>query len=111
MKMDDLPGVSHGDDLFYLFKSFHIGQIKKDSDQDKWIQRFVKLWTNFAKTGNPTPASGADSVLEGAVWKPVGSKEIDNIFNIDHGLRCTSLDAKERERMTFWDKYHTKFGV
>nr|CAH7738335.1 unnamed protein product [Callosobruchus chinensis] len=97
MKTDDLPGVCHADDLFYLFKSFHIGQIRKDSEQDKWIQRFVKLWTNFAKTG-------ADPVLEGAVWKPVGTKEIDNIFNIDHGLRCGGLDAKEKERMAFWDK-------
>ncbi|CAH1954891.1 unnamed protein product [Acanthoscelides obtectus] len=111
MKLHNLPGVCHADDLFYLFKANHLGKIQKDSELDKWIQRFVKLWTNFARTGNPTPAPGSDLVLERAVWKPVGSTDIDFIFNIDHGLRCTGLDAAEMERMKFWNKYHTNFGV
>ena len=46
------PGVAHVDDIGYLF---HVELLDLDispsSQEYKTMQRFVKMWTNFAKTG------------------------------------------------------------
>lgn len=53
----------------------------------------VKLWTNFAKTGNPNP-------IQGVIWKPVRQNEINYV---DIGETLTSNINPEKERMEFWD--------
>lgn len=56
----------------------------------------VKLWTNFAKTGNPNP-------LEGIVWKSASSDEM-NFLDIDVELR-SSVNPDD-DRMKFWDEIY-----
>jgi hypothetical protein len=47
-----IAGVSHGDEIGYLF---HTGMLELDLDPSslefKILSRMVKLWTNFAKSG------------------------------------------------------------
>ena len=49
-------GVGHGDELFMLFKTQKIPIESVYTDTDKATsKKILKLWTDFAKTGNPTP--------------------------------------------------------
>merc|ERR1719378_1166512 len=48
--------VSHGDDLLYVFDLlWEIGDHLTDPDDLTVQNHFTTLWTNFAKTGVPTP--------------------------------------------------------
>ncbi|CAL4157831.1 unnamed protein product [Meganyctiphanes norvegica] len=48
--------VSHGDDLLYVFDLlWEVGDHLTESDDLAVQEHFTTLWTNFAKTGNPTP--------------------------------------------------------
>jgi carboxylesterase type B len=88
-------GVSHGDDLGYLFKTNITPEIQGGSLEELSINRFVKYWTNFAKFGNPNPQDKS----EAPEWKPVTRNEINFI---DIGENITADVDPEPERMQFW---------
>ncbi|XP_049872482.1 juvenile hormone esterase-like [Pectinophora gossypiella] len=98
--LNNRPTVSHADDLAYLFPLKALSlvtnqKIDKDSKTFELINNITKLWTNFAKYGNPTP----DSSL-GATWEPYDEKdqkymEISNTFT----LRAKPL----KEDIEFWE--------
>jgi carboxylesterase type B len=49
-------GVCHFDEMFLLFKQHLIPVDGVFTDDDKSTSRnLLKIWTDFAKTGNPTP--------------------------------------------------------
>jgi carboxylesterase type B len=91
-----VKGASHGDDLGYLFK---IGNrvLKPGSIEEISVLRFVKMWTNFAKTGTPIPAK--DSFLN-SEWPPV--TEVLNFLDIGTDL-VAGVDP-DIDRMKFWDE-------
>ncbi|KAK7076423.1 Cocaine esterase, partial [Halocaridina rubra] len=63
--------VSHGDDLLYLFNFPNILNVEKLVAKDEFMREIiVALWTNFARTGNPTP----DMSL-GFKWTPVSDPD------------------------------------
>lgn len=62
------------------------------------VHRMTKLWTNFAKNGNPNSTT-RDPVID-VVWKPV---EKDTFNYLDIGENLAPLVDPEKERMTFWD--------
>jgi carboxylesterase type B len=92
------PGVCHADDLGYLFKNMLTPNVEPGSEEDIGLKRFVKLWTNFAKFGDPNP-KGNDPVID-IKWKPVTKSEI-NFLDIGKNL-ITGLNP-EAERMRFWE--------
>jgi carboxylesterase type B len=94
----DISGVCHADDLGYLFKNMLTPNVEPGSEEDIGIKRFVKLWTNFAKFGDPNP-KGNDPVID-IKWKPVTKSEI-NFLDIGKNL-ITGLNP-EAERMRFWE--------
>ncbi|GLG93759.1 Carboxylic ester hydrolase, partial [Gryllus bimaculatus] len=101
----DLPGACHGDDMGYLFD---LGFVQLDAPEDssaaRTRQRLVRLLTNFAKSGNPTPEN--DSLL-GACWKPY-TKDERNYLEIGNQLRSdTNLFA---DRVAFWETFYEKYG-
>lgn len=82
------------DDVGYLFKTT-LSLPKKDSPEDAYVRRFVKLWTTFARYGNPTPEN---SDLE-VTWKPVEANSV-NFLDIDKKL---TLDINpENDRVKIW---------
>ncbi|CAH1163424.1 unnamed protein product [Phaedon cochleariae] len=99
-------GVAHADDLFYLFSTFFSPNITIGSEEDKSIQKFVKIWTNFARTGNPTPA--LDTSLDKCIWKPIEGDAIDKIFDINKTNTLT--DNLEHERVKFWDNLYETYA-
>lgn len=46
---------------------------KPNSIEDISIKRMTRMWTNFAKYGNPTPCSN-DQLLN-VVWSPISKKQ------------------------------------
>ncbi|KAJ8910437.1 hypothetical protein NQ315_016982 [Exocentrus adspersus] len=89
------PGTCHGDDLGYLFKNLMTPPIPPGSIEDISVRRIVKLWTNFAKVGNPTP----DRQELGVAWKSV---EKGNLNFIDIGPDLVPGVNPESERMQLW---------
>lgn len=62
------------------------------------IHRMTKLWTNFAKSGNPNPTT--KDPLINVIWKPIES----NKFNyLDIGERLEAAVDPAKDRMAFWD--------
>lgn len=63
------------------------------------MRRITKLWTNFARYGNPTPEKDE---LIGVVWKPVANEKELNYLHIDEEF---SMKVNpDRERMALWDE-------
>jgi len=81
-----LPGVTHSEELYYLFYPHMIQDLgfpplAPDSKDYKIMSRLTQMWTDFAKTGNPTPAT---TDLTPIKWTPL--KRAGNVYdylNID----------------------------
>ncbi|KAL1394688.1 hypothetical protein pipiens_001292 [Culex pipiens pipiens] len=62
------PGAMHADELPYMFSmtNFPISPILPGNPALAVRSRMVRMWTNFAITGNPTPSS--DNALQNVIW-------------------------------------------
>ncbi|XP_046751717.1 esterase E4-like [Diprion similis] len=96
-------GVSHSDDLIYIFpntlkfSSLNKTRSKKDFEM---VDIMVELWTSFAIEGKPTtPAFGNDTV-----WEPFSISQ-DNNLHIGNksDLALTVEYSYFKERLQFWD--------
>ncbi|RZC42621.1 COesterase and/or Abhydrolase 3 domain containing protein, partial [Asbolus verrucosus] len=91
------PGVAHGDELGYLFKSNISPKLKSGSIEYISVMRFVKFWTSFAKYGDPNPNDNSNSVK----WEPAKKDE----FNfIDIGKQLITGVNPEHKPMEFWNE-------
>lgn len=96
-------GAAHGDELAYLFKSELTAKVEKGSIEDLSIRRLSKLWTNFAKTGDP---NSKDTLLN-VEWKPAIISEI-NFLDFDETLTI-GIDP-DGDRMSFWHDIYKKYS-
>ncbi|KAJ9581582.1 hypothetical protein L9F63_023241, partial [Diploptera punctata] len=105
MQQKCLPGASHGDDLGYLFHMAHHEKLNLDSEHEsmKVMNKTIKMWTNFAKTGNPTPENDPDL---GITWNPI-SKTDFSYLNIDTDL--TVQNNVNKESLAFWEDIFATF--
>lgn len=98
-------GASHADDLPYLFKNKLTPTIEPGSPEDVAVRRMTKLWTNFAKHGDPNPAQKDPSVP--VEWKSV-ARDAFNFLNIGEELIAdVNPDA---ERMALWEGIYKEYG-
>ncbi|KAK7869853.1 hypothetical protein R5R35_006664 [Gryllus longicercus] len=101
----DMPGASHGDDLGYIL---HIGfvplDVPEDSSAARTRRRMVRMLTNFAKTGDPTPE---DDPLIGVRWKPY-TKDEKNFLSIENQLQ--NRTDPFADRAAFWETFYEKYG-
>lgn len=88
--------MCHADDLGYLFKTKITPAIEKGSIEDVSWRRFVKLWTNFAKFGNPTPTKEEF----GLFWEPV--KNAEKLKTMILGKELQMETNPTGERVKFW---------
>lgn len=104
-------GACHGDDMFYLFKMKHIDMdVEEQSECFKVRDKMCRMWTNFAKTNNPTPKN--DPELLGIQWDPLERHEQQGLYfpralNIDKELKMIN---PLNERMIFWRNLYTKYN-
>jgi carboxylesterase type B len=96
-------GATHGDDLLSLFDIILFDGGKLTGDDKLVSRKILTLWTNFAKTGNPTPTVTNEIPIK---WEPVRSKDDINYLYIDKELTTGSNFRVDKAR--FWNKYIPK---
>ncbi|KAJ8717743.1 hypothetical protein PYW07_005673 [Mythimna separata] len=107
-------GATAVDELCYL----HVcSRIKKSYDQIldlpseqhevKVTKKMVRLWSNFAKTRNPTPSKD-DKVLKGFTWKPMTKDSDSNYLHITKLLKMKTNPLGERKK--FWEEFLEKYS-
>nr|XP_053653250.1 venom carboxylesterase-6-like isoform X3 [Cherax quadricarinatus] len=93
--------VTHADDMFYLFTGEKtIWKPLEWPDDLKVRHIMLKLWTNFAATGNPTP----DDSLN-IVWK---AARPDNLHHLSLTLTPTMKADYRHKVRAFWDSLPTQ---
>ncbi|XP_067001134.2 juvenile hormone esterase isoform X2 [Anabrus simplex] len=91
-------GACHADEVGYLFRMEKFDwDLSPNSPDAVTRSRMVKMWTNFAKTGEPTP--GADPLLP-VMWPPY---TVDNPCFLEIGSDLTVGKNVFQERMAFWE--------
>ncbi|XP_004518261.1 esterase B1 [Ceratitis capitata] len=94
-----VKGVSHGDELSYLFSTAITYRQPKDSPEYKTIQRMIGIWTQFAATGNPNAKDLQG--MERVVWEPVRESQPSyKCLNI--GEKLEFIDWPEMEKVKVW---------
>ncbi|XP_058130750.1 juvenile hormone esterase-like [Anopheles ziemanni] len=80
------PGALHADELCYLFhpEDLTVGEVPQTSHAITVRNRMLRLWTNFAKYGNPTPT--VDPILQNMLWTPISGGTINAAVNIGQNL-------------------------
>lgn len=96
-------GVCHVDEIGYLFTTILTETPIPGSIEDITQRRMSRLWTNFAKYGNPTPV--LDPLVQ-TVWKPITDANHVHFLDICEDLKMDS--NPEHERMKFWDTIYTR---
>ncbi|XP_026747799.1 esterase FE4-like [Trichoplusia ni] len=96
-------GACHADDLGYVFDPPEFAGMPVTETDQRVIDAMTKMWTDFAKYGNPTPQP-TDSIPE---WRPVD--EVQRPYmNIGNPIRAESRVFSDR--MAFWDLYYELHG-
>lgn len=102
-------GACHGDDMFYLFKMKFVDMdVEEETECFRVRNQMCKMWTNFAKTGNPTPKN--DPELAGIQWDAVEQqrrKFVARALDIDKNMKMISPLS---DRMNFWRKLYERFN-
>ncbi|CAH1647167.1 unnamed protein product [Spodoptera littoralis] len=97
-----LNSAGHCAELPFIFRIKMPEICKGSRDSVITRSRVIKLWTNFAKTGNPTPDE--DDPLLQITWDPIENKDKLNYLSI--GSELTKGRNPFYERMKFWDSLH-----
>jgi carboxylesterase type B len=113
MKLEHLPFSGHADDVFHLFGGEWADKVELDEDSRECKMRAMmcKLWTNFAKYGDPTPDH--DNPLQ-FKWNSVQpftktATEVDFDYLVinDEMKMVRNLN---KNRMDFWRKVYKKWN-
>jgi len=93
-------GVSHLDDLIYLFNNTSTYPTLKTTDEDYKVSRImIDLWTNFAKIGEPVQTL-PDGKLN-HLWKPVQTGTHDLEY-LEINLTPKMISDPFHQRVKFW---------
>ncbi|XP_063236212.1 esterase FE4-like isoform X2 [Bacillus rossius redtenbacheri] len=92
-----IPGVTHSDELGYLFLPSRIPVSPEPSDVIV-MKHMVRMWTNFAKTGDPNIPNKSE---EGVTWVPFSQSE-PNCLEIDERL-VLRQDVRQ-DHFQLWDE-------
>ncbi|KDR18975.1 venom carboxylesterase-6-like [Zootermopsis nevadensis] len=104
-------GVSHCDDLIYMFRQPLLFPDWPPGHPDLQIsEMIIQLLTDFAKYGHPTPdikqwESGAsdEKAVNNIIWDPVLSGKHLNYMELSAGPNVTMKQNWFKQRMDFWD--------
>ncbi|XP_063621702.1 juvenile hormone esterase-like [Cydia splendana] len=100
----DLKGACHGDDVFYMFSSNYTKDAYESQETLKdYVSNVTILWTNFAKTSNPTPDN-----WEGTRW-PIYTTQSKEYLDIN--VQSTAGSFAEKQSVEFWDTLYCEAGL
>ncbi|KAK9692517.1 Carboxylesterase family [Popillia japonica] len=96
----ETAGAVHHDDLIYLFYiSNRFPYFNSNDPEWQTVNRMVKMWTNFVKSGNPTPDHSTE--LNNVHWVPY-SQKLSNYMEIGNNL--VMKQNLYEERYQEWEK-------
>ncbi|XP_063709566.1 juvenile hormone esterase-like [Culicoides brevitarsis] len=100
-----VKGACHADDIFYLFNMTmaHV-PVEENSDEAVIRASMTKLWTNFAKYGEPTPKN----TNLGFIWEPVD--QVDPLKCLDINKPCKLVTNPDDRRIQFWRGIYKKWN-
>ncbi|XP_045768327.1 juvenile hormone esterase-like isoform X1 [Maniola jurtina] len=99
-----LTGVSHLDDLVYVFNPNAMNlPVNKSAPSYKMIQQICALYTNFAIFGNPTP----DASL-GVVWPTYDPR---SAIYLDVGKDLTLRSNPKSSTTCFWERIYEQANL
>ncbi|XP_035784382.1 esterase B1-like isoform X1 [Anopheles albimanus] len=109
-----IPGACHADELSYLFKMRLADfDVEQDTPAGRVRRTMCRLWTNFAKYGNPTPAS--DGRLS-CRWEPVDKidprapADTFQLKYLDIGAELKMGVNPTKDRIDFWRDVYRKWN-
>lgn len=107
------PGVSHGDELGYIFSAPYPipplqQRLKLFPRENFMIHRMVKMWTNFAKSGDPNLGEPYESQIP-FYWPPIKSSHEIYYLDINDRFRIMT-GIPYHDRMRFWEEIYRKYG-
>ncbi|KAG5668697.1 hypothetical protein PVAND_016626 [Polypedilum vanderplanki] len=101
MFLKSYSGACHADDLFYLFSPAFPMLVWPNNHAFTVKHRLVRLWSNFIKTGNPTPNDNDN--LIGVQWPAYDSNK--KYLDIGHDLNV----KKDSDKLKIWHDFQKKF--
>ncbi|XP_045770164.1 esterase E4-like isoform X2 [Maniola jurtina] len=102
-KSVSLNYAAHFDELGYLFKNEPTKDVEPTPQDVKTRERMLRLWTNFAKTGNPTPDENHYLTV---TWLPATK---DKVYYMNINNELTMDTNPDKEKMEFWDNLYSKY--
>ncbi|XP_034099998.2 esterase B1-like [Drosophila albomicans] len=96
---DIKSGVSHADELSYLFRNSQSWKLEKTSGEYLTIQRLVGIWTSFAAKSNPNCEE-----IKHVTWEPSTKDQIQRVINISNEV--TIIDLPEYAKLLVWDSLY-----
>ncbi len=112
MKMEKFKLASHADDVYYFFGGHLVDKVhlEPNSKEVEMRRTLCKLWTNFAKYGDPTPAHDNPLPFK---WTPVEPMEWNKtVCNLDYLVvndEMKMVRNLNKSRMDFWRYVHRKY--
>ncbi|XP_060517183.1 pyrethroid hydrolase Ces2a-like [Cylas formicarius] len=103
IKVEGTGTVGHAEELFYIFEA-PIYPLTTDEEL-LTRRRMVRLWTNFAKTLNPT--SDKSDPLLNVTWPQVSGS---NIPYLDIGATLEVKPGKKEKQMAMWNEVFYAYG-
>ncbi|CAH2101652.1 unnamed protein product [Euphydryas editha] len=103
LKSLDLKHAGHMDELGYLFKNDLQKDVEPTPQDIKMRERMLRLWTNFAKSGNPTPDENHYLTV---TWLPITK---DNLYYLNLGNELSLGTNPDKDKMEFWEELYSKY--
>ncbi|XP_038219848.1 esterase E4-like isoform X2 [Zerene cesonia] len=98
-----LKRAGHTDELGYLFRNDSQADVQATPQDLEMRERMLRLWTNFAKSGNPTPEENHYITVS---WLPVTK---DNLYYLKLGNELSLGTNPDKEKMEFWEDIYAKY--
>nr|XP_022919024.1 esterase FE4-like [Onthophagus taurus] len=102
-------GAGHTDELRYLFPTYPLVTIREPLtvEEQKVSKNIVSLWSNFMKTGNPTPTQSEFNIN----WNKSTAKNQHEYLDIDIELAKNNLNgAPFKNDFDLWENLYKTCG-
>ncbi|XP_063545596.1 juvenile hormone esterase-like isoform X2 [Cydia strobilella] len=94
--------AGHSDEVGYLFKMDSQGGLEPTAQDIKMRERMLRLWTNFAKSGNPTPDENHYITV---TWQPVTK---DNLYYLNLSNELSLNTSPDKDKMALWENLYSR---
>ncbi|KAJ8922685.1 hypothetical protein NQ315_007717 [Exocentrus adspersus] len=103
----NFTGVGHSEELGYIFER-NASVNYNVTETDRNVRAItVKLWTNFAKYGDPTPSP--EPLLQNVNWEVAGT-DLPNLNYLDINVELALKQNPFEESMEFYDGIYDTYG-